>query len=251
MDRMRAHLQEGGTVFQQVWIRICSGTTKLAMVLLLCLCCYVVSVIWRVSQAEQEEFGRSTLIKVCGSQCTFCDPPTQESWYEKSYIFVHNGKRIRVWRDKINAFQHIYGSAIVAYEVGDFLADLVFCGNEWAEFVCDWNGVTWQDILDRRKDLAHNRLGRHIGVEARRLGITGKTIERYLINKVLESMNNDRDCYLSFLDPRLSTLRNDRFLPRYNEFNYALRALGIPDPDPSIDYRLCGGRNENGDTNEK
>lgn len=222
-----------------------SRNNKLLLCLLVALMlipAYVLSILWRVSLAEQEDFGHSTLIPVAFPVKKFSDPATPETWWSKSYIFDRRGRKVLVWNQEINGFQHIYGSALASFELGDTAADYLFRANEFAEAFCDWNGITWQDILDRRKDLAHNKLGRSIGTQARERKLSGSAAQAFIENSVLEAMDQDVGYYPSFLDPRVQSLREDAFgcalLPRYNQFNYLLPACGVHDEDADVSFKI-------------
>jgi hypothetical protein len=100
----------------------------------------------------------------------------------------------------------------MAFEVGDRVADLTFCGNEYLEAYFDPNGISDRDFKDRRKDLYHNRLGREIGMQARQLGLSGSKGEQYLIQKILEEMKTGERFIHHYKDPRVQTIGTEEQL---------------------------------------
>ena len=196
--------------------------TSIVLAPILVIGVYVVSVIWRVSLAEQQVFGRSELIRFATSR-DFNEPPVLPYWGQPTYSVIHNGKKIIVFRQKINGYQHMFGSALVDLEIGPRLSKLLFAANEWAEFCCDFNGVSTADLMDRRKDLANNRLGRKLGEAARQKGLTGAAAEEYL--KELSVIAMDHPEFLPYyVDIRWLALGDEAslgcpYLPKRNIFN--------------------------------
>jgi hypothetical protein len=183
---------------------------------------YVVSVIWRVSLAEQEVFGRSDLIKFATSR-DFNEAPVPPYWGQPTYSVSYKGKNIVVFRQKINGYQHMFGSALADLELGPRLSKLLFAANEWAEFCCDYNGVSTEDLMDRRKDLANNRLGRKLGEAARQKGLTGAAAEEFLKDLSVTAMDHP-DFLPYFVDRRWLALGDEAslgcpYLPKRNIFN--------------------------------
>src|SRR5690349_20408236 len=96
---------------------------KLGLIIFLAFSAYILSILWRVSVAEAKYFGRSDLIHL-----SFNPPKYQKKGMPKisdahgSGVFVfsrnHEDKPMIIWRQKVNGFQHIYGSALAAYELG-------------------------------------------------------------------------------------------------------------------------------------
>jgi hypothetical protein len=142
---------------------------------------------------------------------------------QKTYKFENSFGQIIVWRQKINSYQHMYGSALAAFEIGDTLADKLFCLNELAEFVCDWNGVETSDLLDRKKDLYNNSLGRAVGAKFRESGIKGAAAEKAIALECVKQMETNPKFLSHYLDPRVFALTEKQFgcefLPRENVFN--------------------------------
>lgn len=192
---------------------------------------YVLSIVWRVSIAENEYLGRSELIPLSLSARRYSEQPVSESFGHKTYVFDGPAGRIVVWRQKINSFQHMYGSAIATYEIGETLADKLFCLNELAEYLLDWNGVEPSDLLDRKKDLANNALGRKIGQSVGKTGVKGHDAELALSRQCVSSMETDPEFLAHYLDPRVSALSESKLgcncLPQTNIFNNFRSTIGF------------------------
>ena len=149
---------------------------------------YFFSIFWRVSVAEARFFGRSDLLPLIWMQ----QPHYSHAWQLQvveahdsgAFLFHREGKPVLVWRQKINGFQHMYGSALVALELGERASDWVFCGNEYmeayADLAFDRHGIQDSDLRDRRKDLYHNALGRQVAMEAKAHGLSGQTADAYI-----------------------------------------------------------------------
>lgn len=173
---------------------------------------YASSIAWRVSTAELKYFGRSDLIPLS------LDPPKEhgkkiaQSFGSRTYIFNRNGEKIYVWKQKINGFQHVYGSALMALELGEKASDVAFCGNEFVEALFDHDQLTYRDLRDRRKDLYHNRLGRAIGLNSKQLGLSGKEAEDYISQVILNKMRSGNQIIEHFKDPRIDTLPTETAL---------------------------------------
>ncbi|MBI1271180.1 hypothetical protein GC174_12175 [bacterium] len=173
---------------------------------------YTLSVIWRVSLAERDLFGKSTLIPMAAQKSFEEGPCSVETFWSKSFWYERQGKRILVWKDKINCFQHCYGSALAAYELGEGPATWLFDANEYMDYIRDCNGIKENSILDRRKDLAHNIVGRRIGLSAKAHGLSGESADAYMRSEILLSMDRGKDVYLSYLDPRVRNLGSEASL---------------------------------------
>lgn len=190
---------------------------------ILILAAYVLSVIWRVSLAQQQIFGRSELIKFAQSR-DFNQKPVPPYWGQPTYSVLYHGKKIVVFRQKINGFQHMYGSALADFELGTRLSKALFAANEWAEFIFDYNGVSTEDLMDRRKDLANNKLGRKLGELARQKGLHGKAAEEYLKDLSVAAMDHP-EFLPYFVDIRWLSLGDEAslgcpYLPKRNIFNW-------------------------------
>lgn len=94
---------------------------------------YVLSIVCRVSATEESLFGRSELVPNQFKKRGYVQPPTSDSFGAFTYQFVRAGQTVTVCKRLINSFQHAYGSALVAYEIGVDPADLLFRANEYAE----------------------------------------------------------------------------------------------------------------------
>lgn len=70
----------------------------------------------------------------------------------------------------------MYGSELACVELGEYFSDKLFCLNEFAEYICDC--VESSDLLDRKKDLANNALGRSIGLAIRKGDNTGQKAQQ-------------------------------------------------------------------------
>lgn len=185
---------------------------------------YVLWIIGRVSLAEAAYLGRSDLIPMSFNQPKFTHPPIAQSYGQKTMVIERHGKTEFVWKQKINGYQHILGSALAAYEIGDYWAEKLFVANEFFEYAIDFDGITMGDIRDRRKDLVHNRIGRKLGLEAKRRGVPESELVDYLTVQILDVMARDA-WYQHCMDPRVALLPDEAALgcpglPKRNLFNY-------------------------------
>ncbi|MBS2008129.1 MAG: hypothetical protein JST01_13865 [Cyanobacteria bacterium SZAS TMP-1] len=197
--------------------------TIISLIPLMILGAYVLSIIWRVSLAEQDIFGRSELIKLGPSRAL---SEANETRYmgQPTYRVNYEGKNILVFRQKINGYQHMFGSALADFELGTRLSRLLFAANEWAEFCFDFDGVSTYDLMDRRKDLANDKLGRKIGELARQKRLSGQEAEIFIKNTCIEAMDNP-EFLPYFVDRRYLALGTEAslgcpYLPRRNIFNW-------------------------------
>jgi len=183
---------------------------------------YVFCIVWRVSIAMHQYYGRSDLIPFSTSYPKYKEAAVPASF--GSPTFTLNPSGIVVWRQKVNGFQHMYGSALTAFELGDWLADKLFCANEFAEFTFDWNTVQADDLLDRKKDLYNNSLGRAIGIKVRNSGLIGKSAEDEIAKQCFITCETDPKFLAHFLDPRVRELTEEQLgcycLPKGNLFNF-------------------------------
>src|ERR1700743_3712098 len=67
---------------------------------------YVLSVLWRVSCAEEKYFGRSCLIPLKRHERQFIFPPVAASYGTYTYPYPRDGKAVFVYKQRINGFQH-------------------------------------------------------------------------------------------------------------------------------------------------
>lgn len=187
---------------------------------------YVVSIVWRVSVQEQKQFGRSDLIPLSLTPPKYKQEPTPQSFAQKTYQFNRDGHSIIVWRQKLNGFQHMFGSALAAYELGDFMSDKLFCANEFTEYLLDWDGIGTGDLMDRKKDLRNNALGRKIGVLAKEKGLNGSDAETYISKLCADALETDPNVLSHCLDSHVFTLTQDELgcsgLPTKNLFDLLL-----------------------------
>lgn len=153
---------------------------------------YVFSILYRVSLAETTYFGSSQLIPLSFHPPSYKDAPTPESWGSLTYVFKRKDKKVVVYRQLINGFQHTYGSALTAYELGDKWADWLFRANEYLEELVASEKKSDYRFLDTRKDLANNKLGREIGNSAKAQGLTGAQAEQYMTQQVLSLMDENK-----------------------------------------------------------
>jgi len=151
--------------------------------------CYILSVLWRVSNVEQSIFGRSDLIPITLQQQQFDQPPTQESYGKNTYTHMVRGQPTQVYEQLLNSFQHLYGSALVSYDIGELGADLLFRANEYFEAIFWRNSGTLSFYLDTKKDLANNEVGRKIGSEVKTRGLVGPAAEQFMIDKIFMALD--------------------------------------------------------------
>ncbi len=171
---------------------------------------YVFSVCWRVSIAEFEQFGRSTLIPVSFTQRKYSEPAMPSSYTSNTYTYRRkDGTSVRVYKQLINGFQHSYGSALAEYEIGNPLADLLFRANEYAEsYVFCRDTDTEKYSLDTRKDLANNAVGRNIADAARKLNLSGPAAYDYMLWETVKAVDSKK-VLPHFLDPRVALLPSE------------------------------------------
>ncbi len=166
-------------------------------------------------------YGRSDLIPFSTKYPKYKDAPVPLSYGSPTFTLRPSG--IVVWRQKVNGYQHMLGSAIACYELGDWLADKLFCANEFAEFTFDWNTVQADDLLDRKKDLFNNSLGRAIGNKVKASGLQCKSAEDELAKECFIACETDPKFLPHFLDPRVKDLTEEQLgcycLPKGNLFN--------------------------------
>ncbi len=186
---------------------------------------YVVSVLWRVSLAEEAVFGKSALIRVSPWQRRFDGPRSLIYPGNATYTGHFLGQDFIAFNQKLNGFQHMYGSALVAYELGEDFSRWLFAANEFAEWTFDWNGVRVEDLLDRKKDLVNNTLGRRLGARVRREGIGRFQAETALIARSFYLMENSYEFLPHWMDQRLLQYPDEAALgcpclPKRNVFNW-------------------------------
>jgi hypothetical protein len=167
---------------------------------------YVVSILWRVSVAEQEYFGRSCIVPLRLHPPDYSEPAVPESYGQGTYTYERQGKVMHVHKQLINGFQHAFGSALVSYELGGKVADLLFRLNEYVEA---YDGTDYSRSfrynLDTRKDLANNVVGIRIGRAAKTKGLFGQAAQEYMIAEALAAMDRD-EVFKHYLDPRVRSL---------------------------------------------
>lgn len=185
---------------------------------------YVVSILWRVSVAEHEVMGKDLMLHVLKSEREFSEPPTRDSYLAATFTQQYKSVNFNVWRDKINGFQHTYGSALAAYEFGEMFSDKLFAANEFAEWMFDRNGVQYRDLRDRHRDLANNKIGRQIATEARLAGYAGHDADEYMRDRIVKAIEFDKTVITHWCDPKVDTLPTEAelgcpFLPTLNGFD--------------------------------
>jgi hypothetical protein len=173
---------------------------------------YVFTILWRVSVVEYQLFGKSELIPMTIVQPKFNGASVTDSFGNGTYIINRHGKNVVIWKQKINGFQHIFGSALTAFELGDRPANFMFCTNEYMEAIFDPDGISERDFNDRRKDLFHNKTGRAIGIQVKKRGLSGKTAENELINLVLNEMERGKGYIPHHKDPVIKTIGTEEQL---------------------------------------
>lgn len=179
---------------------------------------YTVSIVWRVSVAEMAQFGKTDLLPLPGQGYRYGSHPLKpkEAFGSGVYRMKTGDRSLLVWRQKINGFQHLYGSALASFELGDKPADWLFCANEHVEaffdFLVDAHGIETSDLRDRRKDLFHNQTGRRIGQEVRRSGLRGQDADRALQQAVLIQMEHGVGYIAHYKDPRVDKLPSEAAL---------------------------------------
>jgi hypothetical protein len=188
---------------------------------------YVLSICWRVSLEELNQFGRSDLLPVSAHAKKYSDPPTADTFGDGCYTFISNGKSIVVYKQLTNGFQHAYGSALASYEVGSTAADLLFRANEYAESLFARNSGTDRFYEDTKKDLGNNALGRQVGDRARVMGLTGKPANEFILKTITE-MVYQKEVFIHWQDPRVKSLPSpEQFgCPCLTRIQKARRALG-------------------------
>jgi hypothetical protein len=150
---------------------------------------YICTILWRVSIAEQDLYGRSCLIPVSlQRKPTENELGTATTFWDNSYSFNQHGKIVHVHSQLVNGFQHAYGSALAAFELGVVPADLLFRANEYAEATFSGRSGSQPFYLDARKDLSNNAFGRAIGDRARKLGLSGAPAEKYMKEEVVRAL---------------------------------------------------------------
>lgn len=170
----------------------------------------MLNVCWRVSIAEYEQFGRSTLLPVSFSQRKYNEPATPASFRNSTYTYKRkDGTSVHVHKQLINGFQHSYGSALADYEIGSSFADMLFRANEYAEsYLFCRDTDTEKYSLDTRKYLSNNALGRDIGENAHKLHMSGAQAYNYILSETVKAVDSNK-VLPHFLDPRVALLPSE------------------------------------------
>ncbi|HEY9686797.1 MAG TPA: hypothetical protein V6C52_07480 [Coleofasciculaceae cyanobacterium] len=189
---------------------------KILALLLLIPGLYVLSILWRVSLAEQQAFGRSDLLPLSWNRPKYSISNglhIADAHGSGTFLFNRDGEKVIVWRQKVNGFQHIYGSALAAYELGDKPAGLLFCGNEYmeayADLIFDLDGIEQSDLRDRRKDLRHNAIGRKIGLDAKTNGLRGVEADHYIRQRILALVDQGGGYIPHYNSPLVDQLKSE------------------------------------------
>jgi len=185
---------------------------------------YVLSILWRVSAAEHEVMGKDLMLHIFPSKKEFNKPATIDSYMAATFVQQYKTMQFDVWRDKINGFQHTYGSALAAFELGDFLADKLFVANEFAEWFFDKDGVSERDLRDRHRDLENNRIGREIAKQAHEAGYFGRDAEEFIRDRIVLAIESERRVITHWRQPHVDALPSERamgcpHLPRKNGYD--------------------------------
>jgi len=151
--------------------------------------CYILSVLWRVSNVEQSIFGSGALMPLAPLQKQFDQPPTQESYGKNTYTHMVRGQPTQVYEQLLNSFQHLYGSALMSYEIGELGAVVIFNTNEYLKAIFSSDSGTLSFYLDTKKDLANNDVGRKIGSEVKTRGLVGPAAEQFMIDKIFMALD--------------------------------------------------------------
>lgn len=164
------------------------------------------------------------MLHVFKSDKQFNLPPTIDSFMAQTFMQDYKTLSFPVWRDKINGFQHSYGSALAAYELGDCLSDKLFVANEFTEWLFDRDGVSERDLRDRHRDLSNNKVGRKIGVDAWKAGLRGRDADEYIRDHIVIGIEFDRTVITHWRNPVIDTLPSEAAmgcsnLPRINGFD--------------------------------
>lgn len=185
---------------------------------------YVFTILWRVSFAERDVMGKDLMLHILKSPNEYKLAPTLDSYMSFSYRQKYKNMSFFVWPDKINGFQHTFGSSLAAFELGDILADKLFVANEWAEWLFDKNGINERDLRDRRRDLANNKIGRGIAKAAHKLGYFGHDADEYMRDRVVVAIECDHSVITHWLEPKVDSLPTEAelgcpFLPTMNGYD--------------------------------
>lgn len=151
--------------------------------------CYILSVLWRVSNVEQSIFGSGALMPLVPQQQQFDQPPTQESYGKNTYTHMVRGQPTQVYEQLLNSFQHLYGSALMSYEIGELGAVVISNTNEYLKAIFSNDSGTLNFYLDTKKDLANNEVGRKIGSEVKTRGLIGPAAEQFMIDKIFMALD--------------------------------------------------------------
>jgi hypothetical protein len=163
-------------------------STSLTIVVFV-IACYILSVFWRVSNVEQSIFGSGALMPLAPQQQQFDQPPTQESYGKNTYSHMVRGQPTQVYEQLLNSFQHLYGSALMSYEIGELGAVVIFNTNEYLKAIFSSYSGTLSFYLDTKKDLANNEVGRKIGSEVKTRGLVGPAAEQFMIDKIFMALD--------------------------------------------------------------
>jgi hypothetical protein len=185
---------------------------------------YAVAVCWRVADAELRIFHRNHIFKTLNHESPdYTGPVVAASYGGKTYQIVRSGRIVTVHKQLINGFQHAYGSALAAFELGDVPSDLAFRVVEYFEAYTTRGGRTYAHFLDTKKDLHNNGDGRKIAVSAHAKGLTGKAADDFMQDQILQAIDRG-DVINHFMDYRVQNL------PSLEAFG----CWGLPHPKPGI-----------------
>src|SRR5262249_25292920 len=152
---------------------------------------YLSSVIWRVSIAEKKLFGCSYLLPMSRKKAAYNECPSRLSCGDGTYSFISAGKLVPVHKQMITGFQHVFASALIAFEVSDGAADILLRAYEYGETFLSSHGSSIRHYQTCRKDLFNNRVGRAIGADAKSKGVFGRQAQKYIVGRVLQAMDSN------------------------------------------------------------
>jgi hypothetical protein len=206
------------------------GSAKIRNVVIGTLCAaglvasYALAICWRVADAELRIFHRNHIFKTLNNGTPdYTGPVVPASYGGKTFQIVRSGRIVTVHKQLINGFQHVYGSGLAAFELGDFPADVAFRLVEYFEAYTTKGGRTYAHLLDTKKDLLNNSQGRKIAAAAHAKGLTGKSADDFMQDQILQAIDRG-DVINHFMDYRVQNL------PPLEAFG----CWGLPHPKPDF-----------------
>jgi hypothetical protein len=176
------------------------------------LCCvtlgvvYALSVCWRVADAELRVYKRNHIFKTLNRDSPdYTEPASALSYGGRTYRIKTAGHEIVVHKQLVNGFQHAYGSALAAFELGEWPSDIAFRAVEYFEAYTTKGGRTYQHLLDTKKDLYNNSVGRRIALTAHAKALTGSAADQFMQQEILRAIDRG-DIISDFMDPKVKQL---------------------------------------------